>query len=75
MHSAFADFQHKKDRRSLAMYRYRHNDAPKWYFTCTEVVLQKNTCTEIDLCTEVVTYRNCPPLSTETVMYRKRPTP
>jgi len=23
------------------MYRYRHNDVPKWYFTCTEVVLQK----------------------------------
>ena len=36
----------------------------------------KNTCTEIDLiCTEVVMYRNCPPLCTETVMYRKRPNP
>ena len=23
------------------MYRYRHNDVPKWYFACTEVVLQK----------------------------------
>jgi len=35
----------------------------------TEVVLQK-TRTEIDLiCTEVM-YRNCPPLCTETVMYR-----
>ena len=36
----------------------------------------KNICTEIDLiCTEVVMYRNCPPLCTETVMYRKRPNP
>jgi len=36
----------------------------------------KNTCTKIDLiCTEVVMYRNCPPLCTETVMYRKRPNP
>ena len=23
------------------MYRYRHNDVPKWYFVCTEVVQQK----------------------------------
>ena len=23
------------------MYRYRHNDVPKWYFACTEVVQQK----------------------------------
>jgi len=60
---------------SVAMYRYRYNDVPIWYFTCTEVVLQK-TRTEIDLiCTEVVMYRNCPPLCTETVMYRKRPNP
>jgi len=57
------------------MYRYRHNDVPKWYFACTEVVLQK-TRTEIDLiCTKVVMYRKCPPLCTETVMYRKRPNP
>ena len=36
----------------------------------------KSTCTEIDLiCTEVVMYRNCPPLCTETVMYRKRRNP
>jgi len=58
------------------MYRYRLNDVPKWYFACTEVVLQKNTCTENDLiCTEVVMYQNCPPLCTEAVMYRKRPNP
>jgi len=32
------------------------------------------TRTEIDLmCTEVVMYRNCPPLCTETVTYRTRP--
>ena len=54
---------------------YRLNDVPKRYFTCTEVVLQI-TRTEIDLiCTEVVMYRNCPPLCTETVMYRKRRNP
>jgi len=39
----------------------------------------KNTCTEIDdidlICTEIVMYRNCPPLCTETVMYRKRRNP
>jgi len=23
------------------MYRYRHNDVPKWYLACTEVVQQK----------------------------------
>jgi len=32
----------QKDRRSLAMYQCRHNDLPKWYFACTEVVLQKH---------------------------------
>jgi len=32
--------------------------------------------TKIDLiCTKVVRYRNCPPLCTETVMYRKQPNP
>jgi len=52
----------QKDSCSLAMYRYRHNDVPKCYLACTKVILQ-NTCTEIDLiCTEVVMYRNCPPL-------------
>jgi len=44
------------------MYRYRHNDVLKWYFICTEIILQK-TRTEIDvICTKVVMYRNCPPL-------------
>ena len=53
------------------MYRYRHNDVPKWYFACTEVVQQKAR-TEMDLiCTEIVMYRKCPPLCTETVMHRK----
>ena len=60
-------------KRQLAMYRYR----------LTEMVLHmyrsrttKKTRTEIDLiCTEVVMYRNCPPLCTQTVMYRKRPNP
>jgi len=62
-------------KRQLAVYRYRLNDVPKWYLACTEVVLRK-TRAEIDLiCTEVVMYRNCPPLCTETVMYRKRPNP
>jgi len=47
---------------------YGHNDVLKWYFACTEVVLQK-TRPEIDLiCTEVVMYLECPLLCTETVM-------
>jgi len=52
----------------LMMYRNGTSHVPKKYY--------KNTCTKIDLvCTEIVMYRNCPPLCTETVMYRKRPNP
>jgi len=62
-------------KRQLAMYRYRLNDVPKRYFACTEVVLQKTHVPELISYTEVVMYRNCPPLCTETVMYRKRRNP
>ena len=57
------------------MCRYRHNDVPKWYFACTEVVgyskkhMYRNGSHMYG--TEVVMYRKCPPLCTETVMYRK----
>ena len=42
------------------MYRYRHNDVPKWYFACTEVVQQKThvpkwiSCVPKSSCTESV---------------------
>jgi len=43
---------------------------------CTEVVLAKLTCTEVDHhCTEVDMYRYGPPLCTEMDMYRYGPTP
>jgi len=55
-------------KRQLAMYRYRLNDVPKRYFACTEVVLQKTHIPKLISCTEVVMYRNCPALCTETVI-------
>jgi len=43
---------------------------------CTEVVLAKSTCTEVDHhCTEVDMYRYGPPLCTEMDMYWYGPTP